>query len=140
MVDAETVRARPRALDHYLERLEGHAAIPRARFVDDADLHDLAERHAHLAVEAMLDIANHVAVEAGWATPESYRHAFTVLAEQGAIESKLASQLAGWAGLGNVLVHLYLAIDHARVHDVLQTKLDGPRKFATALRQWLVTA
>lgn len=136
MVDAQTVRVRLRARDHYLARLEGHAAIPRQQFVDDSAAHDLAERHAHLAVQAMLDIANHLAAEAGWPSPESYRHAFAVLAQHGVIDSELAQSPAGWAGLRNVLVHLDLAIDHARVHEILQTKLHGPKAFATAVRKW----
>lgn len=46
MVDAETLRERQRALEGYVVALAAPAAIPRERFVADADLHDLAERVA----------------------------------------------------------------------------------------------
>jgi len=41
--------------------------------------------------------------------------------------------MQGWAGLRNVLGHLYLDVDHARLHDVLVGELDQVESFAAAV-------
>jgi len=46
---------------------------------------------------------------------------------------ELASQLVGWAGLRNVLVHVYLDIDHERIFEILQSDLDQLQRFAEAV-------
>lgn len=137
MVDAEVLRERLRALDGYVRALEAPASVSRERFVEDADLHDLAERRLHLAVECMIDAANHVIASEGLQTAKTYRDAFSILAEHGVMEASLARRLGGWAGLRNVLVHLYLDIDHGIVHEALTNELDDLSEFAARLRDWL---
>jgi hypothetical protein len=39
------------------------------------------------------------------------------------MQAGLAARIQGWARFRNVLVHLYLDIDHKRTHAVIQTKL-----------------
>jgi uncharacterized protein YutE (UPF0331/DUF86 family) len=41
--------------------------------------------------------------------------------------------MAGWAGLRNIIVHLYLDVDHVRLHEVLVNELDDLLEFAAAL-------
>ena len=128
---------RLRALDGYVAALAGPASVSRERFVLDADLHDLAERRLHLAVECMIDIANHTIASEGLRTAKTYRDAFLVLSEHGALDPTLARRLGGWAGLRNVLVHLYLDIDHGLVHEALTSELGDLSEFADRLRHWL---
>lgn len=137
MVDAEVLRERLRALDGYVSALEAPASTSRERFVADADLHDLAERRLHLAVECMIDTANHIIATEGLQAAKTYRDAFAILSEHGVIDAPLARRLSGWAGLRNVLVHLYLDIDHGIVHEALTNELGDLSEFATRLRGWL---
>lgn len=44
-----------------------------------------------------------------------------------------AEQLARWAGLRNLLVHLYLDVDHRILHDILKGELDQLRDYAASL-------
>lgn len=139
MVDAEVVRDRLRALEGYLASLDTAAKSTRECFVTDADLHDLAERRLHLAIECTIDAANQVIAAEGLRTAKTYRDAFLVLAEHGLIDGPLAQRLGGWAGLRNVLVHLYLDIDHGIVHDAISTDLSDLSAFADQVRAWLDT-
>jgi uncharacterized protein YutE (UPF0331/DUF86 family) len=41
--------------------------------------------------------------------------------------------MEGWAGLRNVLVHLYLEVDPQRLFDILQIDLDGLELYARQL-------
>jgi uncharacterized protein YutE (UPF0331/DUF86 family) len=109
--------------------------MPRDAFVADDDAHHLAERYLHLAVEAALDIANHIIADRGYETPESYRDAFAILAAHHFLEPDHARRLQSWAGFRKILVHAYLDIDHGLVWDAISRDLDDLRLLAgTAAR------
>ncbi|HEX5661330.1 MAG TPA: DUF86 domain-containing protein, partial [Polyangiales bacterium] len=130
VVDAIVLRRRLDALLGYLDRLERFRAIERATFITDSDTHHLAERFLHLAMESVLDIANHLIADASLEAPETYRDAFHVLARHGVITAELAEPMQRWAGFRNVLVHAYLEIDHGISYDAIEHELDVLRVFA----------
>jgi uncharacterized protein YutE (UPF0331/DUF86 family) len=41
--------------------------------------------------------------------------------------------MEGWAGLRNILTHLYLEVDHARLHHTLTTELDSLEQYVAAV-------
>jgi uncharacterized protein YutE (UPF0331/DUF86 family) len=43
--------------------------------------------------------------------------------------------MEGWAGLRNLLVHLYLEVDHERLWEILSTELDQLEAFARAVTE-----
>lgn len=136
MVDVEILRRRLDTLAGYLDRLERFRDVAREAFVGDPDTHHLAERYLHLAMESVLDVANHLIADAGYEAPETYRDAFAVLQRHGVLDAALSHRLQGWAGFRNVLVHAYLAIDHGIAWDAIQDDLGDLRRFAAvAARQ-----
>lgn len=130
MVDREVFERRLAKLEQLLRDLRTLAATPEARYLQDRGLQAQAERWLQLAAECVLDIAHHLIADRGWRTPASYRDAIRVLAEVRVLDAPLASQLETWAGLRNILVHLYLDVDHAIVFHILQTDLDQLEAFA----------
>ena len=46
------------------------------------------------------------------------------------LDEELAGQMDAWAGLRNVLVHLYLEVDRRRLYEILQSELDQLERFA----------
>lgn len=130
MVDAEVLRRRLDALLDYLGCLEAFRSDDRERFIANRDRHHLAERYLHLAVESALDIANHLIADAGFEAPETYRDAFAILVRHGVLDSALGQRLQSWTGMRNILVHLYLDIDHGLTWDAIQSDLDDLRRFA----------
>ena len=130
MVDRETFSRRLDALDGYLRKLNAFRATSEAEFVRDPGLHDLAERYLHLAMEACLDLANHWIAQRGLTTPDRNRDTFTTLETAGEIAPALAERLRGWAGFRNILVHEYLAIDHAIAYRAIRDELGDLRALA----------
>lgn len=130
MVDADVLRRRLDALTSYLARLERFRSVPRDTFVAEPDVHHLAERYLHLAMETVLDIANHLISDASLDAPETYRDAFAILARAGIVDPELARRLQLWAGFRSVLVRAYLAIDHGLAWDALTRDLGDLRAFA----------
>jgi uncharacterized protein YutE (UPF0331/DUF86 family) len=132
VVDREVFRRRLDALLSYLDRLDAFADDDRATFVADRDRHNLAERYLHLAVECALDIANHLIADSGFEAPETYRDAFAILGTHGVLDAELARRMQSWAGMRNILVHLYLDIDHGVAWDAIRNDLGDLRAFAAA--------
>jgi uncharacterized protein YutE (UPF0331/DUF86 family) len=130
VVDVELLRRRIDALLGYLKRLEPFGATDRTQFIADRDQHHLAERYLHLAIESALDIANHMIADAGFEAPDTYRDAFAILTRHGVLDDDLGKRLQSWAGMRNVLVHLYLDIDHGITWDTIRSDLDDLRRLA----------
>jgi uncharacterized protein YutE (UPF0331/DUF86 family) len=71
---------------------------------------DLERLRTRLLEEA-IDIAVHILEEDSTGTPEEYGSAFPAISELGIIDADLASRLRSAAGMRNVLVNDYLAVD-----------------------------
>lgn len=111
--------------------------MPREEFVGESTLHDLAERYLHLACECVADIGQHLISDLGFRNAESYRDVITVLQEEGILEDDLAESLKGWMGLRNLLVHVYLKIDHGKTYKTIETELEDLERFAKAVAGFL---
>lgn len=136
MVDREIFSRRLAALRGYLEKLRAFRATSEREFLTSEAIHDLAERYLHLAMECVLDLANHFIADTGLSTPETNQDSFRRLEEAGAIPADLAARLRAWAGFRNVLVHEYLEIDHRIAWNAIQNELGDLEVFASwALRQ-----
>lgn len=133
LVDRTTLARRLRALEGLERKLAASAKIPEKEFVEEEGTHDLIERYLHLAVDCLVDIANHILAGRPLKAPESYREAFSLLAREGLIAPELARRLEGWAGFRNVLVHLYLDIDHRRAWQAIQQDLGDLAEFRVAV-------
>jgi uncharacterized protein YutE (UPF0331/DUF86 family) len=134
LVDPEVFERRLSRLQALVGDWRGVASVEAPRILTDRGLQAQAERWTHLAIECCLDLANHLIADRGWRPPESYKAAFDTLFRQGVIDAELAAQMAAWAGLRNILVHLYLEVDHERLHTILKTELDQLVAFAHAMQ------
>lgn len=135
MVDREVFDRRLAKLEQFLRDLRGIAGEPRERFLSDRGLQAQAERWLHLAAEAAIDLAHHLIADRGWATPSTYREAFAVLRREGVLTGELAANMERWAALRNILVHLYLDVDHRILHQILTRDLDQLAAYAASMQQ-----
>jgi len=131
-VDPAAVRRHLLALDEVLAQLARHAG--RGIDVLQRDLTErwAVERGLQLCVQGVLDIATHLCASAGRDAPD-YTTAIDELGRLGIVPAELAQRLRPLAGFRNVLVHGYLNLDLARVHEVLNRHLGDVREFATAV-------
>ena len=133
MVDRDVFAARIHKLEQALSDLRRLAASSRDEYLSSHELKTLAERWLQLAAECCIDLANHVIADRGWGQPGTYGEAFATLAEKSVLPGPLAERMEGWAGLRNILVHLYLEVDHERLYDVLQEELDDLESFGRSM-------
>jgi uncharacterized protein YutE (UPF0331/DUF86 family) len=137
VVDRRKLSSRLDALEGYLLELRSFRSVSREEFLKNPSVHHLAERYLHLACECVLDIAQHVIADEGYRQASVYRDAMAVLQEEGLLESGLADRMKNWVGFRNVLVHLYMEIDHGRVYEAIQHDLGDLEEFAAALSRFL---
>ncbi|MBI2896769.1 MAG: DUF86 domain-containing protein [Deltaproteobacteria bacterium] len=73
-------------------------------------------RALELVAQCCLDLAMELVAKRGLGVPDSYRDAFARLAQVGLISAEQATALQVWAGLRNVLAHLYAEVDLDRLY------------------------
>ena len=66
-----------------------------------------AERNFQLIVEQACDINNHILLENGLETPDTYKASFVGLEKIGILENKISKELVKSANLRNILIHEY---------------------------------
>lgn len=133
MIDKEIVATRLSRLREALRWLRDIAAMPRAEFLASAERKALSEHFLRIALEAMLDVGNHVIAEKGLRKPLRLREIPVILAEHDVLGSDLGGRLAGAVGLRNRLVHGYAENDHALLHETMRKHLTDLEGFAVAI-------
>ena len=137
MVDQHVLSSRLNALGEYLAELEAFARWSREEYLNDPHRHHLAERFLHLACESVLDLAQHVISDMEYRQPRDYRDTMEVLRQEGILGDDLAERLKGWMGFRNVLVHLYLQIDHGLTYDAICNDLGDLEEFRRTMSRLL---
>ncbi|MGQ9632508.1 MAG: type VII toxin-antitoxin system HepT family RNase toxin [bacterium] len=106
-----------------LKRLYKLRELNKEYYLGSDDDRALAEYHLRISIEAVMDIGNYIIASEGWERPEEYRDIPVILGKHGVIPRDFADKIASMVGFRNVLVHLYLDIDHERVYEMLQNDL-----------------
>lgn len=135
MVDEVRVERLLRAITDDLAFLRTEAGAGAGRRDDPTWLR--AVKYAFVtAIEACLDVAQHVCASEGWGPPSTNADALVVLGRHGVLEPDLARRLARAVGFRNVLVHEYVTVDDAIVERRLDdlSDLDG---FVSAVAGWM---
>src|SRR5260370_16948760 len=71
------------------------------------------------AIEACIDVTQHICAAEGWGPPADNGDAVRILGERGVLTSQLAASIRKAVGFRNVLVHEYIKVDDAIVVDKL---------------------
>lgn len=98
-------------------------------FLQDTDISSSAERQLQVAIQAVIDIGNHVVSDKDLGTPKDYKDIFRILARHKIVSKALSERLSAMAGLRNVLVHDYLDVDLKLVYRILKKDLGDLETF-----------
>jgi uncharacterized protein YutE (UPF0331/DUF86 family) len=85
------------------------------------------------SAQTCIDLANHVIASSRWRAPRDFRDTFTVLEENGVLDSELGERLRALASLRNRLVHLYEDVDDSLGHRPLPDGLRDLEAFGRAV-------
>ncbi len=95
MVDRHVVRARIAKIREYvalLRKIRGMA--DERRFASDPLIYGNAERYLQLAIQAVLDVSNHIVADLGANLPADNKELFDLLAKRKIVPARLARKLA----------------------------------------------
>jgi uncharacterized protein YutE (UPF0331/DUF86 family) len=123
MVRPEVVRKRLNKIDECLAVLQRLQRYGRDEFLSDPERYGSAERFLHLAIEALLDMGNHVIADEGLGVVDWYSDVPMIFLEKGLISSELSEKWIRMIGFRNTLVHGYMDVDRTIVYEVLQNGL-----------------
>ena len=123
-------------LQSYGTDLQPLHAITFAEYQGDVRTQRFAERTLQIAIEACLDLGNHIIADEGFREPPDNRSVFKILAEQGIIGDALLPRLMDMASFRNLIVHNYGTIDHTIVYGVIQKRLTDFEDFAAAVMKY----
>jgi uncharacterized protein YutE (UPF0331/DUF86 family) len=137
MVNPEKIHGLLRNLGSSLDQLRKIAQMDQKRFLGDALASGAAKYYLQTAIEACIDIGNHIISSEGYRAPRDYRDVFTVLEENGLVTGVQATKLRQMAGLRNRLVHLYWEIDDELVFQYLQTNLNDFDEYNQAVLKFM---
>lgn len=135
MVDETRVLRLLRAVTDDLAVLRGAAAADLDRRSDPLWLRGVKYTFV-TAIEACLDVAQHICAAQGWGPPRDNGDAFVLLGRHGVLDSQLALRMRQATGFRNVLVHEYVRVDD----DVVLQRLHDPsdlEMFGQAVARWL---
>jgi uncharacterized protein YutE (UPF0331/DUF86 family) len=117
-------------LERLLSRLDEYAShVTRDELELDLDTWLKVSRALELVAQCCVDLAMELVAQRGLGVPETYREAFVRLAQHHLITPEQSTVLQGWAGLRNVLAHLYTTIDLDRLYAAMKEDKTTLREF-----------
>lgn len=131
--DRDIVEGKLLNIHEALVRIE-HASAQRGTY-SDQDIDDLHVLHLQRAIQAAIDVANHLIAANRWEAPRNSSEAFEIIARNGALPRSMVDVLKKMVGFRNVAVHRYGVLDMQIVHTVIAEHLDDLVHFLDAMRQ-----
>lgn len=104
-------------------QLERLAAQNRELFLADPDKIASAKYNLIIAIEAAVDICQHLIARNNLRIAEDYGDTFRVLTEAGVFSEELLPNLLNMAKFRNRLVHIYWDVDNETIYQILQHHL-----------------
>ena len=135
VVDETRVLRLLRSMTDDIGILEHEAQAPPQRRKDPMWLRGVKYTFV-TAVEAAVDVAQHICASEGWGPPHDNGDAIVVLGRHGVMEPTLAVLMRQAVGFRNVLVHEYVEVDDDIVLAQLADLADLER-FVRAVVTWL---
>ena len=134
--DPSVVRRHLAALREALANLRRHSGSTPEMLRADMDLRWTVEHGLQLCAQNTIDIATHLATTAGLDAPD-YASAIDRLTGMKVLPAAFGARFRRIAGLRNVLVHDYIAVDLEVVARILDENLDDFEEFARRVERHL---
>ncbi|MHA1246990.1 MAG: type VII toxin-antitoxin system HepT family RNase toxin [Candidatus Thorarchaeota archaeon] len=133
MVSRDVVNSRISLIEQALDVLESVREDGLDNYLSSFETRLMAERALHVAIEACIDMANHVVSALALGRPSSYVDIFKILRDRGLIDTDLAERMMRMTRFRHRLVHMYSTIDNTLVFKFLSEDLGDIRRFIRAI-------
>ena len=132
--------------DQILDNLRGFVAdlrrlskVATEEFLKDQDKANSAKYSFVVAIEACIDLANHIISSENLRIPKDNADSFLVLIENDILDESKKETHQAMARFRNRLVHLYWDVNDRQVYGYLQTQLSDLEDFANDIAAYAST-
>ena len=126
MIDESKILAKIRTIKENKAKLEKLKEVPEEVFIEDFEKYDSAKYNLQTAIEAMLDICNHIISRYSYGVPKTNADAFIIMCQNRLLSPEMQSTYMAMARFRNRVVHLYEQID---TRDVYRYVVEGTADF-----------
>lgn len=119
-IDKRRVMEKIRIIQECLNKLRTLSQLSVDEFTSDFKNFDSAKYNLQIAIEAMIDIGNHIISRKGLGTPKTYRDTFEALHKGNIIPKEDLATYKLMARFRNRIVHFYDEVDDREVYKILQ--------------------
>lgn len=139
MLDTHRIRTRIKEIRKRSTLLNKYfKGVVQATFLKDDRLNAEAERHLQIAIQACIDIANHLVASLGLDRPaKETAEVFDSLAKEDIIPPSFVPTMKRMTGYRNILIHEYLNVDRRITYTNIQQRLPQLSKFAEYIEKFL---
>ncbi|HHV17555.1 MAG TPA: DUF86 domain-containing protein [Thermoanaerobacterales bacterium] len=128
-IDKKRILDKVRVIQDCLFKLDVLSRLSLDEFTSDFKNFDSAKYNLQIAIEAMIDIGNHIISRKELGTPKTYRDTFEVLHKGKVIPKEDATTYKLMARFRNRIVHFYDDVDDKEVYNILQNNLGDFNSF-----------
>jgi uncharacterized protein YutE (UPF0331/DUF86 family) len=132
-INEDKVRKLSYELKKALTRLKALSSLPQEDFVSDPDKVGSAKYHFMVAIEAAIDLCNHIITKNNYRPPEDYADTFRVMGEAKFFDGDFVKNLVSMAKFRNRLVHIYWEVDDELLYKILTINLGDIDRFLKEL-------
>jgi len=123
-IDAEVVTRLIAEMEQAVAKLRSLAALSQDKFLADSNFYDAAKYNLIVAVEALIDLCNHIIVQEKLGKPEEYADVLRIIGARLSLDADFIIKLEKMAKFRNLIVHLYWKVDNSEVYNILKNNLD----------------
>ncbi len=121
----------------HLQRVRMHQDVALEVFLKDRDRQDIVCFNLYQAIQACMDLGNHLVSDEGWGLPGSYGEVADILVKQKVISSEQAAIFHDMISFRNRIAHDYAEIDFNRVHEIMTSHLQDIEDFIMSVVEYL---
>jgi len=133
----ERVRKMVSSMRVAVRQLSDLSALEENNFLNDSHKIASAKYNFIIAIEAAIDMGNHIISQNGFRAPEDYADTFTVLGEYEVVDKQFVNELRNMARFRNRLVHIYWEVDDQQVYKIMQSNLGDFKTFLNSISSFL---
>jgi uncharacterized protein YutE (UPF0331/DUF86 family) len=136
-VDKKRMLDKIRVIQDCIYKLDVLSQLSVDDFTSDFKNFDSAKYNLQIAIEAMIDIGNHIISRKGLGTPKTYRDTFEILHKGEVIPKEDTATYKLMARFRNRIVHFYDDVDDKEVYNILQNNLGDFNSFIEHVNRFI---
>ena len=129
LFDEEKITTLSSEIFNALERLRELANLSKEEFIANPHTVASAKYFLVVAIEAAIDMCNHVISRNKFRVPNDYADTFRVMGEVGFLNKDFVERLVEMAKFRNRLVHIYWEVDDEVVYEILRDDIHDIEEF-----------